>query len=289
MENPKLSIITVNLNNNEGLKKTINSVKMQVFTSYEHIIIDAGSIDESKDTILQYQKENKHLSYWVSEPDKGIYDGMNKGIEHACGEYFLFLNSGDCLKKDVLNKIPFDGTKYIYGDVETILPNKQIIQTTSPYPLDPVFIILKDTICHQVCFIHKSLFVNQKYRTDYKLASDWIHIVENITIKGCSYKHIPIYVTQYDGNGISATSGSLGVDERMKWINENIPSAFYHSLIELGEIRAKLHKIENSELGSIIPIVDHTRKFAKRAKKLILFLYKINSFFSTSKHRKRTL
>lgn len=280
----KLSIITVNFNNNNGLKATISSVEEQSFSSYEHIIIDAGSTDGSLETIKQYATDNPHVTFWVSEHDEGIYDGMNKGIDHANGEYLYFLNSGDILIGDVLNKVPFDGTQYIYGDVRISFPNGRIVDIQSPYPLDPVFIILKDTICHQVCFIHRSLFQNQRYRTDYILASDWIHIVENIILKGCSYTHIPIYIADYNGNGISATSGTLGVDERSKWIKENIPLAFYNSLLELDETRTELYKLKNSELGKIIPRISHTRKFAKRAAKLVRFLYKINCMFSHS-HR----
>ena len=92
MNGPILSIITVNFNNNLGLLKTLESVSSQSFSSYEHIIIDAGSTDGSRETIIQYEKENPHLSFWSSEPDKGIYDGMNKGIDHAKGQYLYFLN-----------------------------------------------------------------------------------------------------------------------------------------------------------------------------------------------------
>ena len=80
MKNPKLSIITVNFNNNEGLIKTLSSIQRQNYSDYEHIIIDAGSTDNSLATILEYQKKASHLTFWVSEPDKGIYDGC---IKHA--------------------------------------------------------------------------------------------------------------------------------------------------------------------------------------------------------------
>ena len=126
MNGPILSIITVNFNNNLGLLKTLESVSSQSFSSYEHIIIDAGSTDGSRETIIQYEKENPHLSFWSSESDKGIYDGMNKGIDHAKGQYLYFLNSGDCLSQDILAKIPFDGTEYLYGD--TILFYKRKIK-----------------------------------------------------------------------------------------------------------------------------------------------------------------
>ena len=71
MTQPTLSIITVNFNNNKGLIATLNSIKNQSFTSYEHIIIDACSTDGSKETIIKYSKETSHLAYWVSEKDSG--------------------------------------------------------------------------------------------------------------------------------------------------------------------------------------------------------------------------
>ena len=84
----KLSIITVNLNNREGLQKTIDSVVNQTFRDFEWIVIDGGSTDGSKELIEQYAD---HFAYWVSEPDKGIYNAMNKGIKVAKGEYLQFL------------------------------------------------------------------------------------------------------------------------------------------------------------------------------------------------------
>ena len=81
----KLSIITVNYNNREGLQRTIDSVVSQTFRDFEWIVIDGGSTDGSKELIKQYAD---HFSYWVSEPDKGIYNAMNKGILKATGEIY---------------------------------------------------------------------------------------------------------------------------------------------------------------------------------------------------------
>lgn len=89
----KLSIITVNLNNLEGLKKTYDSVVCQTFTDYEWLVIDGGSTDGSREFIEQHQDK---FAYWCSEPDKGIFNAMNKGIVRAKGEYLNFMNSGDC-------------------------------------------------------------------------------------------------------------------------------------------------------------------------------------------------
>ena len=90
----KLSVITINYNNKEGLKKTIESVVSQIYQDFEYIVVDGGSTDGSIDIIREY---DKHIDFWISEPDRGIYNAMNKGIKFSHGEFCLFLNSGDCL------------------------------------------------------------------------------------------------------------------------------------------------------------------------------------------------
>ena len=99
----QLSIITINKNDAKGLEKTLESIwKKQSFKDFEHIIIDGASTDNSINIIKKYAS---HLSYWVSEPDKGIYNAMNKGIIKAKGNYLLFLNSGDWLENDILARV----------------------------------------------------------------------------------------------------------------------------------------------------------------------------------------
>ena len=99
----KLSIITVNYNDAEGLERTIKSVMSQSFKDFEFIIIDGGSTDASVDVIKKYEDK---IDYWVSERDGGIYPGMNKGLRQAKGEYVNFMNGGDSYySPDVLNAI----------------------------------------------------------------------------------------------------------------------------------------------------------------------------------------
>ena len=96
----KLSIITINYNDASGLKKTLDSVAAQSYANIQHVIIDGGSPDNSKDVIIEYAEKTKnpqHDVLWISEPDKGIYNAMNKGIKMATGEYIQILNSGDLL------------------------------------------------------------------------------------------------------------------------------------------------------------------------------------------------
>ena len=92
-----LSIITVNYNNAPGLQKTIDTVFAQTFKNFEYIIIDGGSTDGSL-AIIESIKDK--TAYWVSEQDKRIYNGMNKGIIQAKGAYLFFLNSGDCFASE---------------------------------------------------------------------------------------------------------------------------------------------------------------------------------------------
>ena len=101
----KYSIITVNYNNRDGLRATIESVVNQTYRDYEFIVIDGGSTDGSTDVLKEFDDK---ITYWVSEPDKGIYNGMNKGIAKATGDYLNFMNSGDCFYNEkvleLLNK-----------------------------------------------------------------------------------------------------------------------------------------------------------------------------------------
>ena len=90
----KLSIITINYNNCNGLAETIRSVEGQTLKDFEWVVVDGVSTDGSRDLIEAHADS---FSYWVSEPDNGIYHAMNKGIKEAGGEYLLFLNSGDML------------------------------------------------------------------------------------------------------------------------------------------------------------------------------------------------
>lgn len=280
MIRPTLSIITVNFNNNNGLIATLDSITKQSFKSYEHIIIDGGSTDGSKETIIKYSKETNHLTYWISEKDNGIYDGMNKGIEHASGEYFYFLNSGDCLMDNILVDIPFDGTQYIYGNIKILPTNEPAWVWKYPDSFDTFFIAnQKGWISQQACFIHHSLFIEQKYDTRYKIISDWIHAIHSIIFNKCSYKHIPITIVEYDGGGTSSNYEKTWA-ERNKWIEQNINEVFFKSFVELEAFR-------ETGLSDLVPLLNKTHKFKKRIRKIILFLYYINSFFSFHKSKKQ--
>src|ERR1700746_2743427 len=116
----KLSVITINFNDANGLEKTINSVLSQTVPNIEFIIIDGASTDKSVETIERFSDK---IAYWISEKDKGIYDAQNKGAAKATGDYLLFMNSGDCfydenVVKDLYEFLKENTKKIIYGNAK---------------------------------------------------------------------------------------------------------------------------------------------------------------------------
>ena len=171
----KLSIITVNYNNKEGLKKTVNSVLSQTYHDFEWIIIDGGSTDGSKEIIEQI-KDN--LAFWCSEPDKGIYNAMNKGIAKSKGDFVNFMNSGDCyFEKYTLEKVFMEGVDadIIYGDWVKYSKGKEFV-VKSPNVADLDF-FFRHTICHQAQFIKTENLKNNGYDESFKIYADWVFCV----------------------------------------------------------------------------------------------------------------
>lgn len=203
----KISIITVNFNNLNGLKKTIQSVKKQSYTNYEYIIIDGGSTDGSKKYI---EKEQNMISYWISEKDNGIYDGMNKGITHATGEYLLFLNSGDYfVSSETLYKV-FNSQNYtedlIIGRQYYI--NKKGKKSTchmiKKEDIDDTY-FWSNTLPHQATFIRRDLFSRiGRYEQNYKIIADWVFWYKSIIKNHASYKISNIFISYMEQEGISS-------------------------------------------------------------------------------------
>lgn len=201
----KISIVTINFNNQEGLEKTMQSVFKQTFPEYEYIIIDGGSTDGSKDLIEANQSK---INFWVSEPDKGIYNAMNKGINKAKGDYLLFLNSGDTLfNTNVLQDI----SKKITGDIDIFYGNVNVVDNNgnnklriSPENLTFRF-LLDSTINHQAMFTRRTLFDEVFYYNErYSMVSDWEFLICAICKFNKTYKYLNMTIANYDLNGISS-------------------------------------------------------------------------------------
>jgi len=200
----KLSIITINKDNALELEKTCQSVMCQTFDDFEWIVIDGASSDNSCEIIKKYSKK---ITYWISEPDTGVYNAMNKGIKKAQGEYCFFLNSGDLFADNNILKKIFDKNlqeDIIYGNIYLVEKNdkKRVY-----YPPDKwtfrTFLIT--TIPHQSAFIKKQLFLEiSLYDETLKIVSDWAFFLTAIVIYNKTYIHLPYFISFYDKGGISS-------------------------------------------------------------------------------------
>lgn len=226
-----ISIVTINKDNKEGLRKTIESVISQTyFSGIEYIIIDGASTDGSVQVIKEYEDK---INFWSSKPDKGIYDAMNKGLKYATGDYVLFLNSGDYLENEkvIENVMPYlDGKNFIVYGNQLMKGHKKLVKlgavaisvhsneealTLKEYPDRVNEDYFKNySLPHQSTFIKTTLFKTKKYDESYKIISDMIFLREAIVEKKKKYKHIPITVSVFNMNGISAKHPEIIEKER---------------------------------------------------------------------------
>jgi len=247
----KVSIITINFNNLEGLKKTVKSVICQTYHDIEYIIIDGASTDGSAD----YVKENKeYFNYWVSEPDKGIYNAMNKGIDYATGDYLLFLNSGDYLvDENVIEKfVGFNPVEdIVYGDVVRIFGDGKDIRSISP-EIITIEDSLHTSIVHQAIFFNKGIFENNYYDESYKIVADWVVYIKSILIQNKTYRKIDLIISYFDATGFSSDESNKDemFEERKRFIIDSFGITFYNLYKEYRIVSNRYNGLKNS--GSVI-------------------------------------
>jgi glycosyltransferase involved in cell wall biosynthesis len=200
---PKISVITINYNNSDGLNKTIQSVVSQSYNNIEYIVIDGGSCDDSKRIIENWGKQ---IDFWISEPDHGIYNAMNKGIAAATGEYLIFINSGDLLTHDrIIEQAVHQGMdqELVFGNIIYVgenLEREWIVDDELTFET-----FYKATIPHPSTFIKKSLFeMVGLYNEGNKIVSDWEFFMLAVCKYNCSYKHINLTIARFYLGGISS-------------------------------------------------------------------------------------
>lgn len=209
--NPRISLITVSFNAVKTIEQTILSVINQTYPNIEYIIIDGGSTDGTIDIIKKYQDK---IAYWISEPDKGIYDAMNKGIDSANGDYLFFLGADDELSNIGIIEDIFDEIKsspiLIYGNVKYQNCKKNINSQFSKK------ILLHNTIHHQSAFYHKNLFTNFRYNINFKIASDYELNLKIYLNKKSQTHYVDKVVSICTDNGVSRSNAFLAQKEMFK-------------------------------------------------------------------------
>ena len=194
----QLSIITINFNNRDGLAKTFESISKLKKEGMEYIVIDALSNDGSQDLIQNY---SEIIDQQLIEKDKGIYDGMNKGIQMAKGDYIIFMNSGDLLQAD--NLIPLlkaqQDFDIVYGDTlihytngfERVAKASEVSELWKSLPF-----------VHQSVLVKRELLQSNLFDLNYKYCSDY-ELFCRLESKSASFKKVDQVIAQIEAGGVS--------------------------------------------------------------------------------------
>lgn len=244
----KLSIITINYNNAEGLRKTMESVLAQTYTDIEYVIVDGASTDGSVDVIRELA--TRPTIKWVSEKDKGIYNAMNKGIRMATSEYIQILNSGDILfdanvTKRMIEQLEQTNSQreepigILYGNMIKEYPDGRRVKDScfgdrggrkSSNEIRKtewtMYDFIKGTINHDPTYIHSDIYEKYGlYDDSLKIVSDWKWFVQAVVFGGEEVYYIPMDVTIFDMTGISETNLNAREIERRNELEKMFPVA----------------------------------------------------------------
>jgi len=246
---PVFSVITVTYNASRWLESTILSVLNQSYPQIEYLIIDGGSTDGTVDIIKQYEAG---LAYWISEPDKGLYDAMNKGLQQATGDYVWFINAGDTIyTADTVQKIVNSLKKkvslpdIIYGDTMMVDARGRSLglrRLRPPKKLTWKSFKMGMLVCHQ-SFIAKREIV-PAYDVTYKLVSDYDWTIQSL--KNAKDTHdTHLVLTNFLEAGLSSVNRKVSLQERYEIMAKYygaIPTFFRHIWFAMRFYWAKLFK-----------------------------------------------
>ena len=221
MPDPILTIITVCYNSIDVLPATMDSLVSQTWSRFEYVVVDGASTDGTvgllKDNQIRFE-EKRIPFHFISEPDKGIYDAMNKGVCMANGKWLLFLNAGDLLAApDVLEKVftvPSHG-QIIYGDTLCAYQGQQKL-----YPALPLnHLRWEMAFCHQSVFIERQLLTAQPYDISYQVCADH-HFFLCMYLKEIPFDYRPFPISIYEISGYSDRNKLLSHKEKLRMQKE---------------------------------------------------------------------
>ena len=233
---PKLSVITIVYNNVKDIERTMLSVLNQTYTNIEYLVIDGASKDGTKEVIEKYQSR---LAYFISEPDKGIYDAMNKGLTAATGDYVLFMNSGDEIYSPVTVAEIFEcggHADIYYGETEMYDENWKSLgqrRHTAPAVFNWKSFRYGMNISHQAIYIRRSLTAPYDLQYKYSADIDWIIRAAK---KASSIVNTHSYLAKYLVGGISKKKHLASLKERFRIFSKYyglVPNLINHIFIAM--------------------------------------------------------
>ena len=265
----RLSIVTINYNNAEGLRKTLASVASQTYRNIEHIIIDAASTDGSVDIIREYVKkveseESRVKSViWSSELDGGIYAGMNKGIKRASGEYIQILNSGDILASDDVTERMMaalnanSNPEILYGNMIKEWPDGKRLNDKGGSGQLSMLNFYFGTLNHDSAYIRRELFERfGLYDENLKIVSDWKWFLQAIPLGGLTPSYVDIDVTVFDMTGVSESNTAFWKVERRPILEELVPSMILADYDKYGEDMRMIDRLRKHHLHGFVRFIE---------------------------------
>lgn len=214
--NPLVTVITVVKNDAKALIRTIQSVCNRKFPGLEYVIIDGGSTDGTLEVIMHHEA---CIDLWVSEPDCGIYDAMNKGVARSSGDYLLFLNSGDELVADLntLSSILAESYSMVYGKAN-MLHEDGTLSYVKGKPLKSINKLIRGTpLCHQAILYKRDSI--GLYDANYKIIADRVLTYELVKREGlCTTKFVDIPIANYYEGGFSRQNVVQWQKEELQFI-----------------------------------------------------------------------
>ncbi len=207
---PLITVVTVVYNGKTTLEQAIKSVLGQSYDNVEYIVMDGASSDGTLDIIKKYDDK---IDYWQSEPDKGIYDAMNKGIGLANGDYIALLNADDWYEpfacQTMADRMLKDKADVYHAALKYIDENGEIVKVEGCSAAS----IACEMIAHPTCFVSRKIYKEQKYDTSYKSAADY-DFMNRLVKSGASFCFVPEIIANFRTGGMS--SNKVGTLETLK-------------------------------------------------------------------------
>jgi glycosyltransferase involved in cell wall biosynthesis len=205
----KISIVTVSYNSSKTIQKAIDSVLSQDYPSIEYLIIDGNSTDNTVDEIKRYSSK---ITKWISEPDKGIYDAMNKGVAMATGDVVGILNSDDFYSsQSIISKVALQfenpNVDAVFGDLVVVDPKElsKVVRRYSARQWNPQKLAWGFMPPHPTFFVRKKFYQELGlYKTDYRISSDYELIIRFLLVHKLRYKYLPLQMVTMRKGGVSS-------------------------------------------------------------------------------------
>lgn len=256
----KFTIITCTYQAEKELKRTLRSVLEQTYKDVEHLIVDGASTDATLRLTQAYVTEsqaqnNEHQVMVTSEPDKGLYDAMNKGLKHATGDYVLFLNAGDTFPSEsTLTQVAASAERasvlpgVLYGDTDIVDNEGRFVRhrrLSPPKKLSWKSFMQGMLVCHQAFYARTDLAKKVPYQLKYRYSADvdWcIRVMKMAQKQGLPLCNVQTVVANYLDGGMTEKNHKASLKERFRVMESHygyLPTLFMHAWFAVRSVLKK--------------------------------------------------